>query len=469
MARSLVWILHALVLSQAVDAVAAEPCGEARLTADVAGAAVEIVARSLHESHVGSAAGVAPATLAGLESAARVARHGPRQRELADALNRALVHSEDAHLEVRMHTDAAAYCDRLPVRLLWNSLGLWVRDGTDQVPTGARVTTLGGRSTPALEAALAERIPHEVPQWVRAHGADLLSRVDTLRNLGLVTDEGFVAIEFITPAGATGRARLSLERPPAEAPPPPWVGYEIHGDRGTGYFRFDRFEYNEELAATLDRFLADARAAAVGKVAIDIRGNPGGDSSVAIAILDALGARSYSTFAVVPRPSPALAEAIPPLMPAALNPLLEQAGLPAVPLDAATYLLPPPLVLEQLRARVAVRPLAQRLDAQPRLFLLTDAGTFSSGALFAGIVRDNALGQIVGEAVGNSATFNGTEHAVALPDLPYFLNLSMARLPRPAPTAQADASLEPDVAIAISGADLAAGRDPVLEWVLAVP
>jgi C-terminal processing protease CtpA/Prc len=98
--------------------------------------------------------------------------------------------------------------------------------------------------------------------------------------------------------------------------------------------------------------------------------------------------------------------------------------------------------------------------------LLTDAGTFSSGTLFAVLVRDNHLGRIVGEAAGNSASFNGTEYPVALSGTDYYLNLTTARLLRPDAGAPADASIEPDDPVTATGADLAAGRDVQLDFVL---
>ena len=372
----------------------------------------------------------------------------------------------DAHLEGRLVDAEAAACARLPLRFQWNDGGLWVGHGSGAIPTGSRVTHLGTLSVAELESELALRIPHEVPQWVRAHGADLLPRIDTLRFLGVIGRTGTVRVGFVTPSGKPGNANLPTQVAATVTPQRPWVGYEIHAKQRTGYFRFDRFEYDAEFAATLDKFLTAADAAAVTRIAIDIRGNPGGDSSVAVAILDALGFDSYAAFTVVPRPSPALAQGIPPLMPAALNPMLEQFGLPPIPLDAPTYVLAPPLVLAQLRGRVAALPPLHHLKAQPQLFLLTDAGTFSSGTLFTELVRDNHLGRLVGQAPGNSASFNGTEQHIDLPGTPYYLNLTMARLLRPDVGADGAASLEPDVPIEVTGADLAAGRDPALEYVL---
>ncbi len=455
-----------IALCLAARAGIAADCGESRLDAADALKLVEFVERQIVDSHVGSVSGLVAGVRLGLEDARRIGSRAPRQRELADTLNRALVPLRDAHLEVRMLESSAKACRTLPVEFEWNSAGLWVRSGVPRVPTGARVVAIGALSTDDLEVALGARIPHETPQWVRAHGANLLPRIDTLRNLGLVSQDGTIRLRMIGPDGSRRTERLQASaRPDAPVAVRHWVGFRIWPERSTGHFWFDRFDHDAELVTKFDEFLAAAARADVHKIAIDIRGNPGGDSSVAVAMLDALGFDGYSVFTVVPRPSPVLAATLPMLMPAALNPMLAQAGLPPIPLDAGTYELPPALVLAELRSRIAQRPLTQRLPGR-QLYLLTDAGTFSSGTLFAVLVRDNHLGRIVGEAAGNSASFNGTEYPAALSGTDYYLNLTTARLLRPDAGAPADASIEPDDPVTATGADLAAGRDVQLDFVL---
>ena len=463
------WFAILLAGASPLAAGAGDRCGGHALTGDAARAAIDLVEHNLLASHVGSAQGLQAATRAALEDTRLRTRRGTTERELVDFLNRALVPLQDGHLEVRMNEDEARACERLPLEFEWSGAGLWLRTGTSDLPAGSQVLSLGGRSVAEIEKALAERVPHEVPQWVRANGVRRLGRVDTLATLGVLGSGDAVEAVVRRPDGRQAHESLRLVRPTAQPRAEPWVGYRIFAAEHTGWFWFDRFDYNEELAGQLDAFLDAAERAGVTKVAIDIRGNPGGDSSVAVAMLDAMGFEGYQAFAVEPRPSPALAEAIPPLMPEALNPVLEQVGVPAIPPDAKTYLLPPPLVLAQLRDRVTAHPLRHTLKPKPKVYLLTDAGTFSSGTLFAVLVRDNHLGPLVGEAPGNSATFNGTEYQVPLPGLPYYLNLTLARLHRIDAAEPDDASLEPDVPMAVTGADLAAGRDRALEYVLAAP
>jgi hypothetical protein len=116
--------------------------------------------------------------------------------------------------------------------------------------------------------------------------------------------------------------------------------------------------------------------------------------------------------------------------------------------------------------------LAQRLPppapepARPvDLYLLVDGDTFSSAALFSILVRDHRLGMLIGEPTGNPPSFNASELALEIPDLPYFLNLSTARLIRPDVNAGPADTILPDVFLPMTAEALATGIDPALDYV----
>lgn len=442
--------------------VSAADCGGSGVSRQSVRATADLVRRYVAGAHVGSVDGLLQAVDTRLR-ALDADRATYTQRQLAGALNEALVPLADAHLEVRMAEAADRACRRLPVRLAWNTTGMWIQRGAPGLPSGTRIERVGPLTVAALEARLAGMLPHETTQWLRFHGARRLEREDLLQLLRLVDRHGRVTLEVVRADGRRGRETVTLTSPPPESRP--WFGHRLYAAQGTGVFWFDRFEYDAALASDFERFLDEAERAGVTKVAIDIRGNPGGDSGVAVAMLDALTSRPYEAFSVEVRPSPELQASMPFLMPASLNPMLEQAGLPPIAANARTYTLAGPLVLAQLRSRVAARPLARRLDGR-RLFLLTDGGTFSSGTLFAVLVRDGGLAKIVGEPAGNPASFNGTELNLDLPGTGHYLNLSTARLWRPAAGSPPFADLSPDIAVTPTAADAAAGVDRALDAVL---
>ena len=200
---------------------------------------------------------------------------------------------------------------------------------------------------------------------------------------------------------------------------------------------------NDELNATLSRFVAQVRQLEIRKVAIDVRGNPGGDSGVALAILRAFGRAPTNAFSVDVRVSSELNAAQPAFDPKNMFPILEKFGISNSPANARNYRLPGSLVLSMLAQRLpqAVPDAAPQVD----LYLLIDGGTFSSAALFAILMRDNHLGMLIGEPTGNPPSFNASEIHLDIPHLPYFLNLSTARLIRPDVGAGPAETILPDV------------------------
>lgn len=225
--------------------------------------------------------------------------------------------------------------------------------------------------------------------------------------------------------------------------------------------KIHRLELEPALIAAIKEFFARAARENIRKIGIDLRGNPGGDSSVAIAVLRELGIDRFDSFAVDVRVSPQLIAEQPAFDPQAVSPVFTSLGLAPIPPSAHHYLIPAPLVAAQLAERLKDFDLA---PIGPReLYLLVDGGTFSSAALFAQLVRDNHLGMLIGEPIGNATPFNGSEIHADIPGLPYYLNLSTARLIRPDPVAGPASTLVPDVFAPLTPGAAAAGIDPALD------
>jgi hypothetical protein len=222
------------------------------------------------------------------------------------------------------------------------------------------------------------------------------------------------------------------------------------------------------MAATMEQFFKAVDAANIRHVAVDLRSIRGGDSTVAFAFLAHFSDIVFDSFSVELRFSKELAAAEPAFGREAMSAALQAAGLPPIPDNALSFRLPAPFVSAILRARMQQQDVGSLTRVEGRkLYLLTDAGTYSSGTLFAALVRDNGIGVLVGEPTGNPPDFNGSELRFALPGTDYYLNIPSARLLRPdASRGQAPAML-PDVPLATTRVDLRVGRDPQLEYLLA--
>ena len=229
----------------------------------------------------------------------------------------------------------------------------------------------------------------------------------------------------------------------------------------------DRCDLNDEFNATVARFVAEVRRLKIRKVAIDVRGNPGGDSGTALAILRAFGRAPPNAFSVDVRVSPELIAAQPAFDPRNMFPVLEKLGIASSPTNARSYRLPGSVVLSMLTQRLPPPTSTPEATAPVELHLLIDGGTFSSASLFAILVRDNHLGMLIGEPTGNPPSFNASEIHLDIPHLSYFLNVSTARLTRPDVNAGPVETILPDVFIPMTADALAAGSDPVLDFVRA--
>lgn len=460
-ARTSACIVAALgVHSAAIGA--APDCGTETLTREQARAAVAFVSDRVASAHVGSLQGMAPALQEGFRLLRDSIGEPVAAAKLALSINQVLARAEDAHLRLKLTSSAAENCKQLPLSLAWSDRGLLVRSSAS-MPAGSRVLAIGNYSLDEIDRIAVASIPHENRYWAHSEFARLLPRADTLRSLGVLNKDDSIDISYQPRDGSSSTQRLRLGT--TVAPPRPWIGYQLWPASSTALLWLDRCEVNDELNATLSRFVAQVRQLEIRKVAIDVRGNPGGDSGVALAILRAFGRAPTNAFSVDVRVSSELNAAQPAFDPKNMFPILEKFGISNSPANARNYRLPGSLVLSMLAQRLpqAVPDAAPQVD----LYLLIDGGTFSSAALFAILMRDNHLGMLIGEPTGNPPSFNASEIHLDIPHLPYFLNLSTARLIRPDVGAGPAETILPDVLAPMTADALAAGSDPALDFVRA--
>ena len=100
------------------------------------------------------------------------------------------------------------------------------------------------------------------------------------------------------------------------------------------------------------------------------------------------------------------------------------------------------------------------------IYMLTDAGTFSSGHLFALLLKDNKIGILIGEPTGNQVNFNGNELQLPIPDTDFYLNISTTKILRPDQELGDASALAPDHEVYTTRSDIVSGRDPQMEYLL---
>jgi hypothetical protein len=437
-------------------------CGTEVLSPQQARAAIAFVSARIRSAHYIANADSDTATLRQLAGLAADTSAATLSSVLAHRINSALQVSQDAHLRLELPPDIAATCSALPLLLNWSDDGLIVVRG-EGIPSGSRIASIAGRSLDRLQALAVEAIPHENLFWVRSTFARLIVRSDQLSAFGLADPDGSVQIQFVSPGKASMRARLKPTTP--IQPVRRWVGYALSPADSTAVFWLERCDLNDEFFNSLDAFVHAVSDQHLHKVVMDLRGNPGGDASVAIAFLRAMGQSPQLGFSVSVRVSPELVHDIPAFAPATIAPAFTAAGIAAPRAEASHYWVPGSMILGLLAGRLGQRQIDSVTDRS--LYLLTDGGTFSSAALFAVLVRDNGLGLLVGEPTGNSASFNGSEIERSVPGMHYVLHLSTARLTRPDAIVGPAPTLLPDLRAPQTAESVRDGHDNALDVIRA--
>lgn len=347
---------------------------------------------------------------------------------------------------------------------------------------------------PATEILAINRVPvsrirETLIEYSRTDGSN---RAKQVANLELRPDERWQAFDIyyplvfnapasewtftvVTPSGArrliratpsTNAERLalydSLMKSSADSTRPPW-SFRVEGT--VGILTMNTWAtYNS--AWDWKRFIDDAfvqlDASGARTLAIDIRGNEGGQDAIGAAIL----AHLVDTTTIVGQLERFTRyRAIPP----ALKPYLETWDRSFD--DWGTAVSPSPTRSPLLRlirsaddsAGTIIRAAAPRFRGT--VFVLTSPDNSSATFLFSQMVRQLKIGRLVGEPTGgNRRGINGGAY--------YFLRLPNSRIEADIPLigyypvrSQPDAGLVPDIMVRTHPSDFARGRDRALEAV----
>lgn len=405
----------------------------------------ELLAR-IQAVHPAAAAGLPPAVREAAAAACAALGPATDRGGFLRLCARVLGALGDAHSALVLPRSAA----RLLLPCVWLEEGPVVTADAGGLRRGDRIVAFGGREPAALLAQLGGLVPAETPGWLRHRAPELLADVEVLRLAGL---GGAVPVTVRVARGPDAVEHdvavpaAPLHTPPPAAPTPPeqteqpWVRYEIEPEHSLGVFTLDRCTVDEQFLAALAAFFTAVHEQRIGKVAVDLRANSGGSSRVVDEFLRYVDVAHFTGFGGDVRWSEAA---------------LRIRGEPG-----------PPRLEPARRARIVNDRHPHPPPFAGRLFVLTGPATFSSANWFAVIVHDNRLGTVVGEPTGSAPSSYGDILRFALPHSAAGYTLSFKHWVRPDPTLDPADCLRPDVHVPRTAATVAAGTDPVLEWLRA--
>lgn len=165
----------------------------------------------------------------------------------------------------------------------------------------------------------------------------------------------------------------------------PFVYYEIDTKNDIAILTLDSCINNEEYKDCLNKMFSEIKENGIHNVAVDLRNNHGGNSSVANEFLKYINIDKYKTWGCVWR-----------------------LGIFQIKSDTAT--------LENNQYA--------NLTFDGNLYILTSVSTFSAAMDFAMLVKDNHLGIIIGETSGNAPNSYGDIAYFTLPNSEIYMQIS---------------------------------------------
>jgi hypothetical protein len=204
------------------------------------------------------------------------------------------------------------FLNRLPLTFEWfpDGLGITAASSEYAAAIGTKVLQFGAMNPDQLLAAFAPYIPHENDVWLKQLFPDYAASAAMLRGLGLLSPEhNVISLRLVRPGGepfslevAPGDPRIKqLSFSDALNVPAPLFLSHTGDDYWHRYLDDSRtlyIQYNNcrnDPAKPFDQFartvLADMDARDVGRVVIDLRLNPGGNSTVIDPLMSGLKSR----------------------------------------------------------------------------------------------------------------------------------------------------------------------------------
>lgn len=422
-------------------------------------AALEIVRDHVAEIHLDTRTGLPPDFADAVEAASDELSEPIASEQLLFVLDEALVSLHDAHTFVDVRSDALASKDGVDLPFVWLEEGLVVTEDAGPLQRGDAIQSIGGLSPADLLAELRSVLPSENDPFLRDRAPRVLPRGDFLRRLAVIQDD-LVALQ-VERGGAPVTVELPLGALGAPAPSTTVAG-EIDAANSLAVLRMDTCVYDGELEATLASFFGDVAGGGIQRVAVDLRRNEGGNVLAAFAFLRYVeGAAGMKSFGVDLRISDPLLDQFPVFG----SPELVQA-LSAFGVDTTGdhYDIPGPVMGGLLASQLSPPAVDPALVFGGELYVIVSPRTFSSANLFATLVKDNQLGQIIGEPTGNEVDFHGQNVRLDIPGTDLFLSVSSSRNRRPETTLPNEPSLTPDVVIPVTRESIASGADLPIEW-----
>jgi C-terminal processing protease CtpA/Prc len=339
--------------------------------------------------------------------------------------------------------------------MVWASDGLGILAASEDFSEikHSRILSMSGVPVEELLLKLNESTPSENMEWVKAKAPDALYRQSVLKHI-----LGKQQMDALT---------LEIERDGVRQEVSLPFGFEIiTGDSGpqfsqffwdvipelkAGYFSLKSCNDTEDYRRSVQKLFLEMEEHGCENLIIDLRGNGGGNSSVVNEFLRKMPGKEFLHYGGRIRMNKYVIEQ-----------LMGQLGY-----DKSSVKIEGESNLSVTYSEKWHKPTEDQMVTpfEGKVYILVDRNTFSSGNWLAVIFSDNRLGTVVGEKTGNAPSSYGEVLGFDLLGM-FRLSMSSKIWVRPDPSRDPADGLVPDIEIPTTLADVFAGRDPQMEWLI---
>jgi hypothetical protein len=333
---------------------------------------------------------------------------------------------------------------QIDVSIIWIHDAFYVKDDREPFQQGDRIIAIGGKSIETIYQQMRTVIPAENEHYRKWSMAEKVQREEFLEYLEVTEND---ALKIDVERAGNRVTLIAPLKPVAQCvlpqSPRPWVGYQVNADLSLGIFYLDRCDPNEQYMKTVRAFFEEVNEKQIRNIAIDVRRNGGGNSRVIDEFFRYLNIDRFRSFSCDIRYS-------------------EEVSQWAGYSETSGYRRGEPCEIKNHRV------LDSNLLFDGKLYVLTSPETFSSGNWFAVIVKDNALGTIIGEPTGNAPSSYGDAPSFQMPNTGFCFCVSHKKFVRPNPDNDPEDSVYPDIPVNRTIDDIINGIDPQLEKLKAI-
>lgn len=348
----------------------------------------------------------------------------------------------DAHTNLYLETNSSDKVIDLP--LIWLKDGMYVLSDNDSVKKGDKVLAIGQKNSNELLKELAKIIPAENEQWIKLMGSNYVVKEPYLNHLGLIKED-VVNLrvqrdneEFTLKLPLVNSYDASTPEPFYSTDDVNWITYSIDKENSLGIFKLDKCQNDDKYRSELNKFFTNVYENDIQNIAVDVRRNSGGQSSVIDEFMKYVDINNYKSFCGDIRFS-------------------KEAS------DRREYMRKSGYKSFKNKKIKNKKVKEDNLIFKGNTYILTSSITFSSGNWFAVTFKDNNIGTIIGEPTGNQPSSYGDALSFQLPNSRYMFQVSHKKWVRPNTDNDPEEALAPDVIVYTKIKDILNGNDPQVE------